>query len=403
MRQVPRTEAESHHWPILEPLSGERERPVALNKPVCVAGDRGRVNLPLPSDIVSRAHALFLSDKYALYVRDLASLNHLFINDQPVREAVLHDGDVVKIGPFAFRCDGPPEHEGNGVGHAPAAELKIADGSIRVPLASRSTVIGRRDDCDVIIDDDLVSKAHAVIFETEGRRYIRDLRSRHGTFLNDRRVGQADLKLGDQIRIGDSVLTYQAATASEDSEGTLAGAIAEEAKAASPVEPALEANPADEQKPAAADPAPPPEDLDVIPLMEDSGELKAVAAEFAQEHAAAEPQPEPKPQPPATEPSESKSASSDSGIIPLLDESESAPGVSEPAAPQPEASDDEIPIGIALDDDDDDGPPQSLVGSAANARSGSHASLPGSRHGQRSKDEGLKSTSGRARSTKSRP
>ena len=49
MRQVP-TEDVKSQWTLLQPLDGCRERPIALSKPVCVAGDRARVNLTLPGE-----------------------------------------------------------------------------------------------------------------------------------------------------------------------------------------------------------------------------------------------------------------------------------------------------------------------------------------------------------------
>jgi pSer/pThr/pTyr-binding forkhead associated (FHA) protein len=374
MRQMPRTEAESHHWPILEPLSGNRERPIALNKPVCVAGDRARVNLPLPSDIVSRAHALFLSDEHGIYVRDLASRNHLFINDEPVREAELHDGDRVTIGPYVFRCDGAQAEQANGVAHAPDSELRTLDGGTHVPLSQRSIVIGRREDCDVVVEGDLVSPAHAVIFELDGRHHIRDLRSRHGTFVNDKRIGQSDLSHGDQIRIGDAALIYDAATPAVkegESEAGSSAAIAPESE-----EPPLDA----ETEEAAPSPAAPPQDLDIIPLMDDSAEMKAVASEFAQERTdKSEPaRDEEKPAPP------NDPHASESGIIPLLDDSEFAPGLKEMSEPQTSPSeDDDIPVGLALEEDDE--PPQSVIGTPPAQKSGSRRGLPGTKHGKQPK------------------
>ena len=380
MRQVPRTEADSHHWPVLEPLSGSQERPIALNKAVCVAGDRARVNLPLPSDMVSRAHALFLSDEHGVYVRDLASRNHLFINDEPVREAELHDGDRVEIGPYVFRCDAPSDLQSNGAAHAPGSELMTPEG-VHVPLKGRSTVIGRRDDCDVIIEGELVSPAHAVVFELDGRHRIRDLRSRHGTFVNDKRIGQSDLSPGDQVKIGDATLVYQAATdLTEASEPAVApeAPAADQAQEHEPLaaepEPDLNAD----DMPAQPDPAPAPEDLDVIPLADDSAELKAVAEEFAQERAGESA--------PAAADKTPPAQSSESGIIPLLDDSENAPGLMhESHSPAHKAADSDIPIGFALDDDDE--PVQSITERPAAQKPGAIPAPPGAKLGKRSKDQ----------------
>src|SRR4051812_20180486 len=152
MRQISAADASSQ-WPILEPIDGCRERPIALNKPVCVAGDRARVNLTLRDATVSRAHAIFVSDERGAYFRDLASLNHVYVNQEPKREASLQAGDVLTIGPYAFRCQGglPASTEAAEAGStAPAAELRTPDESIHIPLDTRrTTLLGSRDDCDV--------------------------------------------------------------------------------------------------------------------------------------------------------------------------------------------------------------------------------------------------------------
>ena len=375
MRQMPRTEAESHHWPILEPLSGNRERPVALNKPVCVAGDRARVNLPLPSETVSRSHALFLCDDHGVYVRDLASKNHLFLNDEPVREAHLNDGDRLAIGPYVFRCEDLGEHQNANAERAPASELKTADGSTEVPLTGRSAVIGRRDDCDVIIEGELVSPAHAVIFELDGRHCIRDLRSRHGTFVNDKRIGQSPLRHTDQIRIGDAVLIYQEAMEpAAPAEPSNLADTGEHQPIPGSAEPDLNI---DEMPEAQPQPAAAPDGLDVIPLAGEPGELKAVAAEFAEERAG-EDNPVAQDQTPDPGPSES-------GIIPLLDDSEGAPGLPhESKLPADEPSDSEIPIGFALDDDDE--PVQSIAEPQPGRKTGPGSAPPGSARGKSAKD-----------------
>lgn len=338
MRQVARSEAEFQQWPVLEPLEGERERPVALNKPVCVAGDRVRVNLPLPSETVSRAHVLFVADEEGVYLRDLASLNHVMVNEKPVHETVLDAGDVLRIGPYAFRCEGGFRHNGHEHPQVPPAELRLADDGTPFPLSGRTTVIGKRKDCDIRLSDEKAAPAHAVIFERQGRRFIRDLRARGGVFVNDRRVGQVELTPGDYIRIGDTNFRYQAAE-SENSDSVLAEAIMPEAEPQAPMEspPTMEeaAPAAQEQEEQQEQQAVPVGDWDIIPLLDEPAAAKP---------AAEPPPPTPQPKPIAT------SASEDSGVIPLADSSE-LPAISSPAIPGGIPDADEIPMGIALQDD----------------------------------------------------
>jgi pSer/pThr/pTyr-binding forkhead associated (FHA) protein len=78
-------------------------------------------------------------------------------------------------------------------------------------------VIGRDDDCDVVLDDPAVSGHHAAISVRRGAApTIEDLGSANGTFVNGRPVTVpvgfiatqrpgADVHGGDWIRIGDSI------------------------------------------------------------------------------------------------------------------------------------------------------------------------------------------------------
>jgi hypothetical protein len=71
--------------------------------------------------------------------------------------------------------------------------------------------LGRSSECDIrITGDEEISREHSLI-RVSGRSYeLHDLASRNGTFLNDSLVrGERSLTDGDQIRIGNSVLTFK--------------------------------------------------------------------------------------------------------------------------------------------------------------------------------------------------
>lgn len=213
MKQFARRQAETMGWPILEPIDAEGvERPVALSKEVCVAGAREQVNLKLPSSLVSRSHALFVADRDSIYLRDLASRNHTYLNNEQIREAVLRNGDVIGLGPLTFRCQsGFDRSEDRAEVHAPPAELRDESNGSSFPLSGRTSLIGSRRDCDILLRGDDVDPAHAVIYQREGRRFIRDLRSHSYTRVNNEPVKEVELQPGDRIEIGASHLVYDLA------------------------------------------------------------------------------------------------------------------------------------------------------------------------------------------------
>jgi len=60
-----------------------------------------------------------------------------------------------------------------------------------------------------------VSTAHAVVFHVGGKRYLRDLGSRTGTFVNGKKIHQQELNPGDTLRIGETDIRYARADAHE--------------------------------------------------------------------------------------------------------------------------------------------------------------------------------------------
>ena len=88
------------------------------------------------------------------------------------------------------------------------AELRGKDGQ-RYPLRS-TTRIGRRLDNDIVLDDDDVSRYHAVVIDTGSSFVISDLRSTNGVEVQGRRIRTAaTLTVGDHIRIAGYEFTFE--------------------------------------------------------------------------------------------------------------------------------------------------------------------------------------------------
>jgi pSer/pThr/pTyr-binding forkhead associated (FHA) protein len=93
---------------------------------------------------------------------------------------------------------------------APGRYLAL-DGSgetLLIPLETDVTRIGRGLTADLRLDDARVSRRHAIIAKRGSRTRLLDDRSSNGTFVNGRRIFQAELSDGDVIRIGPVVLHF---------------------------------------------------------------------------------------------------------------------------------------------------------------------------------------------------
>ncbi|MBZ0101071.1 MAG: FHA domain-containing protein, partial [Thermoanaerobaculia bacterium] len=82
-----------------------------------------------------------------------------------------------------------------------------ATGARTVELAGGEAVVGRAEECDLVIEDRAVSRRHARLEQAVDGWWIEDLGSRGGTWLNGRAITRRQrLTDGDRLGIGQSVL-----------------------------------------------------------------------------------------------------------------------------------------------------------------------------------------------------
>lgn len=68
--------------------------------------------------------------------------------------------------------------------------------------------IGRKE-CDIIIEDEKVSRKHAsIVIARAGQYAVSDLASRNGTFVNGVRLSRRNVQHNDLIRVGDTTLRF---------------------------------------------------------------------------------------------------------------------------------------------------------------------------------------------------
>ena len=82
------------------------------------------------------------------------------------------------------------------------AELVPENGDAPIPITRDVTVVGRREFCDVQVDDASLSKRHCVLVKTDGLLVIRDLGTTNGTKVKGQRVRWAALLPDDRITLG---------------------------------------------------------------------------------------------------------------------------------------------------------------------------------------------------------
>lgn len=71
-----------------------------------------------------------------------------------------------------------------------------------IPLEQKTTTIGRKDDNDIVINNQAVSGRHAQILLEGDAIFIEDLGSLNGTFVNGQKITKQEMFKGDTVLVG---------------------------------------------------------------------------------------------------------------------------------------------------------------------------------------------------------
>jgi pSer/pThr/pTyr-binding forkhead associated (FHA) protein len=195
--------------------------------------------LALASRGVSRSHAKIVADGENFFLIDMKSGNGTFLNGlqlRPEERNLLQAGDIISIDEFDIKfqpedlpLDEVKNEEVTGSDILEVKLLKKVLGALdkdTLPSVEvlngtaegkkfffsegiNEIVIGRDPECDFPINEYVVSRRHANISRRWGGIAIRDLESKNGTFLNNRRVVEEYLHDGDRIALGTIVMIFR--------------------------------------------------------------------------------------------------------------------------------------------------------------------------------------------------
>ena len=76
-------------------------------------------------------------------------------------------------------------------------------------LGEKPLTIGRSPEADIVVYDERVSRVHCGLRLWDGEFYLKDLKSKNGTFLNDHQVEVSKVRGGDIVRVGSSLLMLE--------------------------------------------------------------------------------------------------------------------------------------------------------------------------------------------------
>ncbi len=80
----------------------------------------------------------------------------------------------------------------------------------RFPVGQNGVKIGRDpSSCQIVLNSSSVSREHAIVAHANGDLSIRNLSGTNPTYVNDRAIQESQLRAGDRIKIGDSVIQFE--------------------------------------------------------------------------------------------------------------------------------------------------------------------------------------------------
>ena len=205
---------------------GRHEAVLTAGRAVIVGRSAPAAEIVVPSDLVSRKHlSLRLADDGGVDAMDLGSGNGTFIQNRELKPHLDHRfygpftldlGAEISMSvepldasaaPAASRTADTVRH-----GEAPIHTAAHSEQLSQLLLRKSRVLIGRGRDCDIRLDDDLVSRNHAAVTREKGRTLIEDLGSGNGTYVDGRMIrSKTEIRASSHIFIGRHVLGLAAA------------------------------------------------------------------------------------------------------------------------------------------------------------------------------------------------
>ncbi|MCQ2403568.1 MAG: FHA domain-containing protein [Lentisphaeria bacterium] len=163
--------------------------------------------IPATDRSASNNHAAIVKKHGKLYVVDKGSRNGIYFQGAKVPEHKLSAGDQIGIGDCRIYADLPNVSGAKG----PEREFHLLEqlngekkGEM-YNLDKPNMRLGSASDCDIILNDSVVSHFHASIEQKEGGCWIRDLGSRNGTQVNGTPLSSSANDSGRLLKDGDIV------------------------------------------------------------------------------------------------------------------------------------------------------------------------------------------------------
>ncbi len=183
-----------------------RQPPLWVVEKLYSIGTSPENQLVLADPEADPVHAKLIRENDKFFLKDNNSRSGSFVNGQRITQKEIVPGDILRIGSSEIIVLDPRSLPEKGKEHQQAPWRLISSGNWLsgkqfVIFPEKSLVIGRGNQCDIVIPGTHLSRRHAEVSVEGNHLRIRDLGSANGTFLNEVQIDNATANNGDRLRM----------------------------------------------------------------------------------------------------------------------------------------------------------------------------------------------------------
>ena len=194
---------------------GRPTQVIQITKDIVTIGRALESDIVLEDTYCSRRHAQIITDEGQCFIEDMDSKIGMAVNGERVSRHRLKSGDEIMIGEIRLTfVEAKPAAMADADATMVRGHKRIHKLVIRItpskiaeyPLIEEPKIIGRLDTADIFINDNVISRRHAKIWEKEGTVFLEDLGSHNGTMVDGQAIPKntpVELSEKSAVRIGD--------------------------------------------------------------------------------------------------------------------------------------------------------------------------------------------------------
>lgn len=185
----------------------KRSDPFWLMEKTFSIGQASDNHLVIDAPLIAPHHAKVLNQGDSFLLKDLGGEGGTYVNGQRINQKNIACGDTISFGDVQLEIIDPLVEASSSDFDTSYWSL-IADSSWlsgqEFPLVSHENgplTLGRGTQCDIVFAGTHLSRQHAQILINDGSITLRDLNSANGTYVNDKKVDEAEVYPGDRVRL----------------------------------------------------------------------------------------------------------------------------------------------------------------------------------------------------------